>query len=85
MKIFWLLFVFHKKIFQENFLNRVNDEIYKRLKLPIWHSNNIKCETDENCPIPFACCNDAFFPMKDKYCCINYKKREYKYNYAYNN
>lgn len=60
------------------------DKIYENLKLPIWHRNNIPCETDHDCPIPFACCHDAFFPMKDKYCCSNYKKREYKYAYNYN-
>jgi len=60
------------------------DKIYEMLKLPIWHVNNIPCKTDYDCPIPFACCHDAFFPMKDKYCCSNYKKRDYKYAYNYN-
>lgn len=70
----------NKYQFNINILNK----IYEKLKLPIWHRNNIKCETDDDCPIPFACCHDAFFPMKDKYCCSNYKKREYKYAYNYN-
>lgn len=60
------------------------DKIYEKLKIPIWHRNNIPCETDDDCPIAFSCCHDAFFPMKDKYCCSNYKKREYKYAYNYN-
>jgi hypothetical protein len=84
MRIFWVLFLFHfaeKNLLQINIVN----EIYKKLNLPIWHYNNIKCQSDYDCPVPFTCCNDAFFPIKDKYCCTNYKKREYKYayNYAY--
>lgn len=60
------------------------DKIYEKLKLPIWHNPNILCHKDEDCPLSYACCYDAIFPMKDKYCCINYKKRHYKYAYAYN-
>ncbi len=64
-------------------INIVN-KIYEKLKLPVWHIKNISCETDDDCPMPFSCCHDAFFPMKDKYCCSNYKKREYKYAYNHN-
>jgi hypothetical protein len=62
-------------------------KLYEKLKLPIWHNDNIQCITDADCPVPFACCHDAFFPTKDSYCCSNYKKRdyEYKYSYVYNN
>jgi hypothetical protein len=82
MNILSFLFIF---IFnQKNIKNDIINKIYEQLKLPIWHKNNINCETDYDCPLPFACCHDAFFPMKDKYCCINYKKREYKYTYNYN-
>lgn len=56
----------------------------KFIKLPVWHVPNIKCYNDEDCPIPYACCHDAFFPMKDNYCCTNYKIRDYKYAYVYN-
>jgi hypothetical protein len=68
--------------------NKINtyllDKLYEKLKLPSWHIPNILCYKDEDCPLPYACCYDAIFPMKDKYCCINYKKRHYKYAYAYN-
>jgi hypothetical protein len=64
---------------------KINDKlIYKFLKLPVWHVPNMKCYDDQDCPIPYACCHDAFFPMKDNYCCINYKNRDYKYAYVYN-
>jgi hypothetical protein len=61
-----------------------NELTNKFIKLPVWHNPNIKCYNDEDCPIPYACCHDAFFPMKDNYCCINYKNRDYKYSYVYN-
>lgn len=53
------------------------------LKLPLWHKSEIECETDEDCPYPYACCHDPFFPLKDKYCCINYKPRNVKLKRAY--
>jgi hypothetical protein len=57
--------------------------ITKHLKLPSWHKSEIECETDEHCPHPYACCHDPFFPLKDKYCCINYKPRNVKLKPAY--
>jgi hypothetical protein len=79
--VFFSLFYINKT--QLRFDINILHKIYEKLRLPIWHKNNIKCETDEDCPIPFACCYDAFFPIKDTYCCTNYKKREYKYSYNY--
>lgn len=66
-----------------NILNNFVITCKEIIKYPIWHNNYIKCKTDDECPIPYACCNDPIFPMKDEYCCINYKQRKYKYNYAY--
>ena len=82
MNILLILFIF---LFNQKKINvDIMNKIYEQLKLPIWHKPSIECKTDDDCPIPFACCHDAFFPMKDNYCCINYKKREYKYAYNYN-
>jgi hypothetical protein len=84
MNLLCVLSVFFTNInLRPNMVNRVINEIYSKLKLPLWHNNNIKCQIDDDCPIPYACCDDPFFPIKNKYCCINYKKREYKYAYAY--
>lgn len=77
--LFTLIF-FNRKNIKINIINKIDEY----LKLPIWHKPNILCETDDDCPIPFSCCHDAFFPMENKYCCSNYKKREYKYAYIYN-
>ena len=51
--------------------NLYNKLTYK-IRFPIWHKSNIKCITDDDCPMPFACCHDPFFPLRDKYCCRNY-------------
>lgn len=83
MNILSILFIF---IFNNKNINiDIISKIHEQLKLPIWHVNCIKCKTDDDCPIPFACCHDAFFPIKDKYCCKNYKNRQYKYAYNYIN
>lgn len=82
MNILLILFSFSfltNKIANLNIGNKINEY----LKLPIWYVPNIPCERDDECPILYACCHDAFFPIKDKYCCRNYKKREYKYAYVY--
>lgn len=68
---------------KSNIFNDFFDSCKKIIKYPIWHNSYIKCESDDDCPIPYACCHDPIFPMKDEYCCINYKPRKYKYNYAY--
>lgn len=52
-------------------------EMNKILKLPNWKSPNIGCQTDQDCPAPFACCHDPFFPFSQKYCCTDYKTRSY--------
>jgi hypothetical protein len=91
MKLLWILSAFLFTNFKLDLLpNKIDksfNNIYNKLNLPLWHKNNIECHTDEDCPVPYACCHDPFFPMKNMYCCTNYKKREYKYayNYAYNN
>ena len=63
--------------------NLYNKLTYK-IRFPIWHKSNIKCITDDDCPMPFACCHDPFFPLRDKYCCRNYKNRSLKYAYVNN-
>lgn len=75
-------FFFTNTNLHDNMVNRIFNKIYNKLKLPLWHHDNIECQTDNDCPIPYACCHDPFFPMKNNYCCINYKEREYKYKYA---
>ncbi len=59
-------------------INTITETITKTLKLPLWHKSEIKCEKDQD-----ACCHDAFFPFEEKFCCINYKKREVELKYAY--
>ena len=63
--------------------NNIVNKINEKLGMPSWHTPSLQCTTDDDCPVPFACCHDAFFPMKTNYCCINYKKREYSYSYEY--
>jgi hypothetical protein len=54
------------------------------MPLPDWHTPTINCIKDSECPIPYACCHDAFFHIEKKFCCINYKKRKYEYAYILN-
>jgi hypothetical protein len=79
MNIIFVLFALLNKLSYNKFLNNIN----KKLHLPTWHNPSLKCNLDKDCPVPYACCHDAFFPTKDKFCCLNYKKREYEYEYAY--
>lgn len=79
MNIIILLFLGLHKLSYNKILNSIN----KNFNLPSWHNPSLKCNLDKDCPIPYACCHDAFFPMKDKFCCLYYKKREYDYAYIY--
>lgn len=54
------------------------------IPLPEWHKPSINCVNDRDCPIPYACCHDAFFPIEKKFCCIGYKKRTYEFAYIFN-
>ena len=74
-----LLFIFFFIPIIKNYHKIVN-----KIRYPIWHKSHIKCNTDDDCPMPFACCHDPFFPLHDKYCCSNYKNRSLKYAYLYN-
>jgi hypothetical protein len=80
MNIVLLLFAGFNKFSYNKILNSIN----KTLNLPTWHYPSLKCNVDKDCPIPYACCHDAFFPTKDNFCCLNYKNREYEYAYIYN-
>lgn len=80
MNILILLFIISNKFSYNKILGLIN----KRLNLPTWHYPSLNCISDKDCPIPYACCHDAFFPTKDNFCCLHYKKREYEYAYIYN-
>lgn len=64
-------------------INKFAHVISKVLHLPSWETPNVPCQTDQDCPPPFSCCNDPFFPFVEKYCCTNYKPRIYDPLYIY--
>lgn len=55
-------------------------EVFPELKLkwPIWSKNKsggmIKCEVDEDCQFPQACCQNPFLPG-EKFCCTGLGQR----------
>jgi hypothetical protein len=77
------LFTNNNKI-KNNLNNNIFSSLTKNIKFPIWHKSHIKCNNDDDCPIPYACCHDPLFPLENKYCCKNYKSRIYKYAYIMN-
>jgi len=80
MNIIILLFIVSNKFSYKKIESLIN----KTFNLPTWHYPSFKCKSDKDCPIPYACCHDAFFPFKDSFCCLHYKKREYEYAYIHN-
>jgi hypothetical protein len=64
--------------------NHVFDKINQILHLPSWQTPSEPCHHDRDCPPPYACCHDPFFPVKNKFCCIYYKNRSYEPIYALN-
>lgn len=80
MKYMWFCFlssVIVKK------MNMITETVMKTLHMPIWHPLEIECEKDDDCPVSYACCHDAFFPLKNTFCCSHYKKKETELKYAY--
>lgn len=80
MRFLIYYFVFRKLLR----LSEITNHISQVLKLPKWKTPNQQCIQDRDCPPPYACCHDPFFPMDDKYCCLYYKTRKFEPLYALN-